>query len=290
MDRRSGNARPDRNRDMGGKIIALGRVLLFWFATMAVLAGVAPLSAGAGEHSAMVLGAVTVLATFAITLVFVRWEKKSLTDFGFYLMRDTWKRFVAGLLFGLFLVAIHTAAQAMFAPMRWVGGPAIPPTHALLVFATFFLLSAREELAFRGYPLRTLVSSLGPWRAQLVVALLFAAEHLFGGATWTNALLGTGMGSLLFGMAAIATRGLAMPIGLHAAWNFGDWVRGGKGADGPWHIVVEPGAEQKAQFVSMGLYVAIMALAITVLWAWHRHNQKSRSDLSADGGQSLAVR
>jgi len=33
-------------------------------------------------------------------------------------------------------------------------------------------------------------------------------------------------------MAALATKGLALPIGLHAAWNIGDWARGGKGTGG----------------------------------------------------------
>jgi membrane protease YdiL (CAAX protease family) len=55
------------------------------------------------------------------------------------------------------------------------------------------------------------------------VAFAFAVEHVVGGMRWLHAILGAGIGSLLLGMAALATRGLAMPISLHAAWNFGQW-------------------------------------------------------------------
>ncbi|MEG9435147.1 CPBP family intramembrane metalloprotease [Edaphobacter sp. HDX4] len=70
------------------------------------------------------------------------------------------------------------------------------------------------------------------WTAQFAVALVFALEHLAGGATWINAILGTVGGSLLFGMAAIVMRGLAVPIGLHGAWNFGQWTLGEKESSG----------------------------------------------------------
>lgn len=76
---------------------------------------------------------------------------------------------------------------------------------------------------------------------QWMVALVFAAEHRLGGSTWIHALLGAGVGSLLFGMASLATRGLALPIGLHAAWNFGQWVAGDKEFPGIWRSTVEQG-------------------------------------------------
>ena len=42
------------------------------------------------------------------------------------------------------------------------------------------------------------------------------------------------VGSLLWGVALLITRGFAILIGMHAAWNFGDWMRssGGKAEGG----------------------------------------------------------
>jgi len=130
-------------------------------------------------------------------------------------------------------------------------------------------LSCREELAFHGYPLRRLKISFGFWGSQLIVILIFAVEHMAGGWSWTQALFGAGVGCLLFGMAAIATGGLAVPIGLHAAWNFGDWLRGNKQSNGLWKSVVEQPVQERAQMEGMMLYVIVMVLATSAFWWWH---------------------
>ncbi len=130
-------------------------------------------------------------------------------------------------------------------------------------------LACREELAFHGYPLRRSQRILGLWSAQLLIAIVFAGEHVAGGWTWENALLGAGVGSLLFGMASIATEGLAVPIGLHAAYNFCDLLRGGKGSGGVWMEVVASGSPARAQTVAMAAYVALMSLSTLAFWFWH---------------------
>ena len=70
-------------------------------------------------------------------------------------------------------------------------------------------------------------------------------------------------------MAAIATRGLALPIGLHAAWNFGDWMRGGKGSMGFWKPVVEDSLKEWSAFAGMTSYVLVMCSATLAFWWWH---------------------
>ena len=204
---------------MRRRLLALGRVLLFWFGTMAILAATGPGAAALGDRSGLLTGAIASFLTLGFTLLFVRWERKSLHDFGVYVTRRSPYLFFLGILIGLALVGAHTALTALVAPVHWVIDRHSAPPRAMLMVITFLLLATREELAFRGYPLRKLAADLNPWAAQLIVAALFAIEHMIGGANWSNALFGAGMGSLVFGMAALATRGLAMPIGLHAAYN-----------------------------------------------------------------------
>ena len=138
---------------------------------------------------------------------------------------------------------------------------------------TYVLLACREELAFRGYPLRRLYSSFGLWGSQAIVAVAFALEHVAGGSTWMNAILGAGVGSLLFGMAAIATRGLAVPIGLHAAWNFGDWMHGGKASGGLWRPIGPENYQARADIVAMGGYVAVMVASTATCWWLNRRRE-----------------
>jgi hypothetical protein len=254
------------------KSLAFGRVLLFWAATMVALALSSPV-AGRGENAAMISGALTVPVTFALTLLFVKWEGRKPFEFGFEITRTTWLRFGAGGVFGLLLIAAQTAIMKFAGGMHWVAASPAPAT--LLPILGYLLLATREELAFRGYSLRVLAFEVSPWTAQIVVASMFIIEHKLGGATWENAVLGAGIGSLVFGMAALATRGLAMPIGIHAAWNIGDWVRGGKGNGGLWHAVVEPGSAAYADKVAIGSYVAVMVCALAGLWWMQRRSSNT---------------
>jgi membrane protease YdiL (CAAX protease family) len=247
----------------------LARVLLFWAGTMALLAVAGPL-AGSGSRGALIVGALTVPPTFALTLLFIRWDGKRLRDYCFGLNRGSALRFGGGLLAGLGLIAAQTVLMLLGGGVHWT--PVLPAPAMFLPVLGYLLLATREELAFRGYPLRKLASDIDPCSAQILVAVLFVIEHRLGGSSWTNAVMGSGMGALVFGMAALASRGLAFPIGLHAAWNIGDWARGTKGGDGLWHFVLEPGSAAHAERVAMGSYVVIMSLALIGLWRWYVAN------------------
>jgi membrane protease YdiL (CAAX protease family) len=245
----------------------LGRVLLFWIATMAILA----MGSGVGHlagNAAFVIGSFAVPVTFALTLLFVKWEGKMLSDFGLSISPRSWLRFGAGLSLGFVLIAAQTAIMWLAGGVRWVA--ISPPQPPLLPVLGYLLLATREELAFRGYPFRLLVFKFNPWVAQAIIAILFVVEHILGGATLINALVGAGIGSLVFGMAALVSRGLALPIGLHAAWNIGDWARGGKGSSGLWRIVVDPTAAGYADKIAIGSYAAVMLSALVGLWLFGR--------------------
>lgn len=86
-------------------------------------------------------------------------------------------------------------------------------------------------------------------------------------------------GSLLFGMASIATRGLAVPIGIHAAWNVADWMRGNRSAPGLWHPEVAKGFETSVSTAGIVAYVVLMALATLGFWLWHRMKRRSADGL-----------
>jgi membrane protease YdiL (CAAX protease family) len=131
---------------------------------------------------------------------------------------------------------------------------AVEPTDVSFMLLTglgFLLLAAREEIAFRAYPLRALSARFGASIALAVTAAMFCVEHILGGSSWEDAVFGSIPGALVFGMAALASRGRALPLGLHTAWNCVDWATGGKGNDGLWRRVVEPGREQAGAMLSL---------------------------------------
>jgi uncharacterized protein len=93
---------------------------------------------------------------------------------------------------------------------------------ALIVYV---LLAAAEEVAFRGYPLQTLLRSHRVFFAALPGSLLFAAVHLANPNVPRDYRL-----AFMFGNTALAgvwlavaywrTRSLWLPLGIHWAWNW----------------------------------------------------------------------
>ncbi len=226
--------------------------------------------------AALLIGTITSAGTLLLTIAFVRRDKLDLRDVGAAFGSQSTPRFAIGFIVGLILIALHVLILAIGGGVTWIRSPSVAPSGLALPLLTYILLACREELAFRGYPLRRLNSFYGLWIAQIILAIIFALEHVAGGTSWTTAFLGTTVGSLLFGMAAIATDGIAVPIGIHAAWNFGDWLHGGKDSTGLWTQTVPAAPSKRAELAGMLGYLVIMLGATLASWLWYRSHSSSR--------------
>lgn len=234
------------------------------------------LSAFRQQWSALAVGVITSICTFALTVLFLRWNKLSLADAGADPSRGSIFRLLAGLIGGLFLVVMQLCL------LLSAGHITLQRTHGVglasigVALLTYMALACREELAFHGYALRQLEQPFGLWIAQFIIAIVFALEHVAGGVTWIHAFTGAAIGSLLFGMAALATRGLAVPIGMHAGWNFGQWVLGGKDCSGLWRQVVAPGLAGRAELNVSLSYIVVFLFATLAFWILYRKAKQRR--------------
>ena len=132
------------------------------------------------------------------------------------------REFLLGGLGGLLLMAVPALVLGIFGVVSWrsgAGGVAALWAEVGLLAAA----AATEELLFRGFLFRRLLEGLGTWPAQLLMAALFLLTH-------SDALRGLGslallaganifLASILFGLAYLRTRSLAMPLGLHLMAN-----------------------------------------------------------------------
>ena len=254
---------------------------MFFVACAAVLAFTAPIAQRfAGKQFELFLGTVTSIATFALTAIFIRWEGLQLSDVGARPNAGSPGRLALGFLIGLLIIAAWAGISLAAGQIHWVWANDTDALSIAISLLAYLSLACREELAFRGYPLRLVNRRFGVWPAQLFIAMMFALEHKLAGATWVDAFLGSGVGSLLFGMAAIATRGLAVPIGVHAAWNLGHWALGLKGSPGIWRAVVDEQHRRGAGFVAIFIYDAVILAATFAFWLWHRRSAKRTTDLA----------
>lgn len=132
-------------------------------------------------------------------------------------------------------LGILSGALLMFLPalMLYLGGWVkweVQPVNlkALLnATAVFVSVAVAEEFLFRGFIFQRLISSIGVWAAQLVIAAYFLLIHINNpGMDDTIKMLASVnifAASLLFGLAFIKTKSLAMPMGIHFMAN---WVQG----------------------------------------------------------------
>jgi len=256
------------NKGPAGQISTLLRVLLFCILCAVLLATGSSLLKGCKKPWAdLSLGFFAATASFLLSIPFAKWEKVSLRQLGLIPGKATLGKLVTGFLIGLLIAGLHLALALIFGYISLIH--ATPSFYTVaLSFLLYLILATREEIAFRGFALRSLTYKIGAWKAQLIIAFIFALEHMAGGFTWQQAFFGSGVGAVLFGLAALRTKGIALPVGLHAAWNFGQWCFGMKNTPGIWQVSVSKGFEEKNEQIIMICYLIVMWLAITAFFLY----------------------
>ena len=165
-----------------------------------------------------------IAALLFATLLMSRIEKRSFAEY--YLPKDQafGKRFWLGIPFGFALLSLLLALIAVFqgfslGNMALSSGEALK--YGLLYGVGFILVGVFEEFLFRGYMQSTLGSGIGFWPAALLLSILFGALHLQNqGEGWYGALT-LGSFGLLAAFALKRTGDIWFPIGMHAAWDWG---------------------------------------------------------------------
>jgi len=160
-----------------------------------------------------------------LSFLFLKAEGKPLTSLGFMPACDTdWKNFFIGLLIGLLALLTSAGLTIWFNGSRLVFTGHADPVFLLILIFIHLWSSFAQEFTYRGYPFQRLLTSYGPWVAQLAVTLPFAVMHLKlnTSITWQQFFmtwLTTGMGSILYGLCYLRTGKLILSIGLHFGWN-----------------------------------------------------------------------
>jgi CAAX protease family protein len=161
------------------------------------------------------------LAAFFMTLI----EKRNFADYYLPPQQAFGKRFWQGVPYGFAMVSLLIAVIAAFRGfsiegMALEGGAIVK--YGLLYALVFFLVGFFEEFSFRGYMQSTLGSGIGFWPAAIILSILFGAIHLGNtGEAWFGALMAGSFG-FLAAFALSRTGNIWFPLGIHAAWDWGE--------------------------------------------------------------------
>ncbi len=220
----------------------IGAALLGSLAFVAfALFGGATLGAGALDSLAaspalatVISGMSLVAALFSVWLAGRFFDRRPFSGFGLRLDRGWWLDFGFGLLLGaflmtgIFLIELAAGWVEVVGTLEAISGRSFFP--AILAPVVFFLcVGFYEELVSRGYRLQNMAEGLnfpGLGSKGAVVLAWALSSSLFGllhlpnpGATAVSTINITFAG-LLLGAGYVLTGRLAIPIGLHIAWNF----------------------------------------------------------------------
>lgn len=176
----------------------------------------------------------TFIPVIIATLVMMKVERRTLSDYYIPMRRMLGKNFWVGALWGIAAVSLLMGLIALAGGYR-IAGVALHE-HAtywvLMWLAAAVSIGIVEEFAFRGYMLRTLGDGIGFWPAAWVLAFLFGALHYFAKPheRWED-FASTGLLGLFMSLTIVRTGSLAWAMGWHFAFDWGAiWLWSGRNA------------------------------------------------------------
>lgn len=164
-------------------------------------------------------GIIGTLAAFLTTVLFLKLDRKQFSDIGLTFERRTLVKFVAGVIVGVIIMGLLAMSVLYYSGIGIEVNPGSNPLHFLLVTVPLIPLAFMEELGFRAYPLQILKDKIGIRLSIIITSILFALYHIANGWTLASSFYGPAVWGLVFGLAAIYSRGIAMPTGIHYAAN-----------------------------------------------------------------------
>lgn len=158
-----------------------------------------------------------------VSLICQLLRRKSIPDLVGRLDISWLKELGQGLLIGAVLMLLPAILMTMLGYITWQANENIYSTIVSGFKAYLFAVLA-EELLFRGFVFQRLIQSVGKWPAQVLIGGLFVLTHIdnpgMSGITKTLASINIFLASLMFGIAYLKTKSMAMPLGIHLMANF----------------------------------------------------------------------
>lgn len=164
-------------------------------------------------------GIIGTLAAFLTTVLFLKFDRKQFSDVGLTFERNTVAKFVIGVITGIVIMGLLATSVMYFTHVAIEVNRRSDLLHFLLVTTPLLPLAFMEELGFRAYPLEILKSKIGVRSSIIITSVLFALYHIANGWSIASSFYGPGVWGLVFGLAAVYSRGIAMPTGIHYAAN-----------------------------------------------------------------------
>jgi hypothetical protein len=169
--------------------------------------------------------AVMLFLLFLAAWIMSKIEGRRVGDYGFPWRRAScgqfWQAVAIGLVSSTLLLAVLRVVHAYSLGTPQLHGLEILGYGSLWAVTTI-LGTMVEEFFYRGYLQFTLTGGIGFWPAAVITSALMAAAHMFNPGWTVLGLCTVGGFGLIACLLLRRTGYLWMPLGLHAAWDWGE--------------------------------------------------------------------
>ncbi len=139
--------------------------------------------------------------------------------------------------------------------------------YVLTALGAMFVMVLGEEWLFRGYLLVKLADRMGIYRANVVVALLFAGFHMTNEGSSFLVAINIFLGSYLVGVLRFTDGGLPVAWGFHFAWNGAQLIAGSVISGEVFPVPMIRFVSRENSIVSGGLFGPEGGIAATAITA-----------------------
>ena len=231
-----------------------------------------------------IISVFNVLGTCLLLWLFMEFaDKEKFINLGFQI-KNRGKDIIIGIILGLVIISLGYFSLLFLKEINYTK-ITFNFKEVLLSILLFTLVSAGEEMLFRGYILKNLMISFHKYTALLVTSLLFALMHGFNPNIDLFSLLNLFLGGIVLGITYIHTKNLWFPMALHLSWNlfqtfYGFNVSGQKSYSIIEFTIQNPNKLNGGEFGFEGTILAVIAQIITISIIAFYYYRKSNNNSS----------
>lgn len=159
-----------------------------------------------------------IIGTFLLIWVFMKFvDKEPFIKLGFQ-TKNRLKDIVVGILIGIVVMASGYLILVSLKEIQFTR-TLIDTKDIILSILLYIIVAFAEEVLFRGYILKNLMTSFNKYVALIVSSILFALLHGMNPNMDLLSLTNLFLAGILLGLSYIYTKNLWFPIALHFSWN-----------------------------------------------------------------------
>ena len=163
--------------------------------------------------------AIIILSCIMIWKIF---DKKKVSGMGLTNLKEGYKEFISGLLFGAIAISIVAIILLLMGNVRLVNSVSKPQLSVALLegLILFIFVGFGEEILGRAYIMSVLKQTRNKWLVLIISSVIFAILHLGNNGISILAFINLFLVGLLFGYMFMKSKNIWMPIGYHITWNY----------------------------------------------------------------------